>query len=188
MSHQSLLAWICWADSNPLNFLWPWISPWSERKIWQFLKVAISLKPEKPCPPKLVCMHVMSIPTCMNFYLILFFDLYGLYNPWSERKIWPKMDVSKTGKTTPTIIGVHALHINAYLHEFFEPILINFFDTWTIVHGLKEITNNAIIQSLLMSFPIIIVLVVLLRTTSLLLPSSFVREKLITWQSHMKHF
>ena len=33
--------------------------------------------------------------------------------------------ISKTGETTPTIIGVHALDINPYLHEFFEPILID---------------------------------------------------------------
>ena len=28
-------------------------SPWSERENWLFLKVAISPKPERPCPPKL---------------------------------------------------------------------------------------------------------------------------------------
>ena len=28
-------------------------SPWSEREIWPFLKVAISPKPEWPCPPKI---------------------------------------------------------------------------------------------------------------------------------------
>ena len=42
-------------------------SPWSEREIWPFLKVAISLKPEWPCPPKLVCMHLTSSYTCMIF-------------------------------------------------------------------------------------------------------------------------
>ena len=42
-------------------------SPWSEREIWPFLKVVISQKPKKPHPPKLVYMHVTSIPTCMNF-------------------------------------------------------------------------------------------------------------------------
>ena len=42
-------------------------SPWSEREIWSFFKVAVSPKPEKLCPPKLVCMHVTSINTCMNF-------------------------------------------------------------------------------------------------------------------------
>ena len=45
-------------------------SPWVEREIWSFLKVhvAVSPKSEKPLPPKLVCMQVTSIPTCMNFF------------------------------------------------------------------------------------------------------------------------
>ena len=47
-----------------------------------FLKVAISPKPKRPCPPNLVCMHVTSIPTCINFLsrfrLIKFFDDHGL--------------------------------------------------------------------------------------------------------------
>ena len=58
-------------------------SPWSEREIWPFLKVAISLKPKKPRPPKLVCMHLTSIPTYMNFLSqfrsIKLFDDHGLY-------------------------------------------------------------------------------------------------------------
>ena len=33
-------------------------SPWSEREIWPFLKVAISPKPKRSRPPKLVCMHL----------------------------------------------------------------------------------------------------------------------------------
>ena len=32
---------------------------------------------------------------------------------------------SETGETTPTKTGVHALDINPYLHEFFEPIPID---------------------------------------------------------------
>ena len=47
-----------------------------------FLKVAISLKPERPHPPKLVCMYDTSTPTCMNFLSqfrsIKFFDDHGL--------------------------------------------------------------------------------------------------------------
>ena len=31
-------------------------------------------------------------------------------------------NISETGQTTPTNIGVHALDINPYMHEFFEPI------------------------------------------------------------------
>ena len=33
--------------------------------------------------------------------------------------------ISETRKTTPTKIGVHASYINAYMHEFFEPIPID---------------------------------------------------------------
>ena len=57
-------------------------SPWVEREIWPFLKVAVSSKPERSRPPKLVCMHVTSISTCMNFLSrfrsIKFFDDHGL--------------------------------------------------------------------------------------------------------------
>ena len=70
--------WVSFSDSNRLSFY----SPWSDREIWPFLKVAISPKPKRPRPPKLVCMHVTSIPTCMNFLSqfrsIKFFDDHGL--------------------------------------------------------------------------------------------------------------
>ena len=33
--------------------------------------------------------------------------------------------ISETEEVTPTKIGVHAYLINAYLHEFFEPIPID---------------------------------------------------------------
>ena len=50
------------------------------------------------------------------------------YSPWSKREIWPKMKaniISITREAMPTKIGVHALDINLYLNEFFEPILID---------------------------------------------------------------
>ena len=54
-------------------------------------EVTISPKLKKPHPPKLVCMHVTSIPTCINFLSrfrsIEFFDDHGLYSPRSEREI-----------------------------------------------------------------------------------------------------
>ena len=34
-------------------------------------------------------------------------------------------NISETGEVTLTKIGVHACYINTYLHEFFEPILID---------------------------------------------------------------
>ena len=39
--------------------------------------------------------------------------------------VFESCDISETGETTPTKIGVHACDINPYLHEFFEPILID---------------------------------------------------------------
>ena len=79
----SLFLSVSLPPSRSIEFLMTMdYSPWSEREIWPFLKVAISLKPKKPHPPKLVCMHVISIPTCMNFLSqfrsIEFFDDHGL--------------------------------------------------------------------------------------------------------------
>ena len=36
--------------------------------------------------------------------------------------IFESSGISETEETTPTKIGVHALDINPYLHEFFESI------------------------------------------------------------------
>ena len=95
-------------------------SPCLEREIWPFLKVAISPKPEKLGPPKLVCMYLTSTTNCMNFLSqfrsIKFFD---------DLAVFESSNNSETGKVTPTKIGVHAHDINHYLHEFFEPIPID---------------------------------------------------------------
>ena len=57
-------------------------SPWPEREIWPFLRVAVSSKPEVLCPPKSVYMYVISTHTCVNFLSqfqsIQFFDDHGL--------------------------------------------------------------------------------------------------------------
>ena len=51
-------------------------------KFGGFFKVAISPKPDGSRPPKLMCMHLTSIPTCKNFLgrfrSIKFFDDHGL--------------------------------------------------------------------------------------------------------------
>ena len=39
--------------------------------------------------------------------------------------VFESSGISETKKTTPTKIGVHARYINIYLHDFFEPILLN---------------------------------------------------------------
>ena len=44
-------------------------SPWSEREIWPFLKVAVSPKPERHHPPKLA---VNDIHTVVNDILIAY--------------------------------------------------------------------------------------------------------------------
>ena len=43
-------------------------SPWVEREIWSFLRVAVSPKPERSRPLKIVCMYVTSTPTCKFFF------------------------------------------------------------------------------------------------------------------------
>ena len=67
---QPLLAWIVWADS----IFWP---PWTIMvhglkgnfgQFWRQTNLVKSLKPERPYPPKLVCMHISSTSTCMNFW------------------------------------------------------------------------------------------------------------------------
>ena len=47
--------------------------------------------------------------------------------------------ISETEEAMLTKIGEHACDINPYLHEFFEPILIDsiFSLPWTIAHGQK---------------------------------------------------
>ena len=37
--------------------------------------------------------------------------------------VFESSSISEAGDATPAKIGVHAYYINAYLHEFFEPIL-----------------------------------------------------------------
>ena len=39
--------------------------------------------------------------------------------------IFESSGISETRKDTPTKIGVNACYINVYMHEFFEPILID---------------------------------------------------------------
>ena len=39
--------------------------------------------------------------------------------------VFESSNISETGEVTPIKIGVHALDINPYLHEFFEPFPID---------------------------------------------------------------
>ena len=92
--------------------------PWVEREIWSFLKVAVSLKSERPRPPKLVCMHVTSIPTCMNFLSDsdqLNFLMAMDYSPWVEREIWPFLkevvSLKPERPQPPKLVCMHVLSI-----------------------------------------------------------------------------
>ena len=39
--------------------------------------------------------------------------------------VFESSNISETRKVTHTKIGVHVCYINAYLHEFFEPVPID---------------------------------------------------------------
>ena len=140
--HQSLFAWIFWADSDRLNFLMTMdYSPCPEREIWPFLKVAISPKPERPHPPKLVCIpcDINVIPAWIfwaNSDRLNFLTTMD-YSPCPKREIWLFLkgsNISKSGETTPTKIGVYTLDINPILAWIFlnQFRSIKFFDD----HGL----------------------------------------------------
>ena len=99
-------------------------------------KGPITPKPERSHPPKLVCMHFRSTSTCINFLKRFYFLTPMDYSPWFEGKFGhfeskgKRGKISTTREATVTKIGLHAFHVNLYLHEFFEAIL--FFDS----HGL----------------------------------------------------
>ena len=90
-------------------------SPWSEREIWPILKVAISPKPKKLCPPNLVCMHFTFTPIGMNFmsrFISLnFFADHGLFRK-GNLAICESSNISETGEALPKKIGVHVFDIN----------------------------------------------------------------------------
>ena len=115
-------------------------SPWVEREIWPFLRVAVSPKPERSRPPKLVCMHVTSILTYINFLSrfqsIKFFDDHGLYSPWVEREIWPFLRVAVSPKPErshpPKLVCMHVTSILTCMNFLSRFRSIKFFDD----HGL----------------------------------------------------
>ena len=104
-------------------------SPWSEREIWPFLKVTVSPKPKQSRPSKSVCMHLTSIPTCINFlsqFRPIKFLMTMDYSPWSEREIWPFLKVTvspKPKQSRPSkSVCIHLTSIPTCI--FFEPILV----------------------------------------------------------------
>ena len=130
-------------------------SPWSEREIWPFLNVAISPKPEKSHPPKLVSMHLTSTPTCMNFLSrfqsIIFFDVHESFEPISinyifdehglksiVREIWSFLKVAISPKLKkscpPKLVCMHLTSTPTSMNFLSQFRLIKFFDD----HGLSE--------------------------------------------------
>ena len=96
-------------------------SPWSEREIWPFLKVAISPKLKKLHPPKLVCMHLTLTPTCMNFFSrfqsIQFFDDHESRISTKPDKLCPPKLVCMHLTSIPTSMNFLSLFQSI---EFFD--------------------------------------------------------------------
>ena len=69
--YRPCLCLFLWQQPYTLPFLKVFIitSPWSEREIWPFLKVAISPKPKKATPTK-ISVHAFDI----NHYLHKYFE------------------------------------------------------------------------------------------------------------------
>ena len=108
------------------------------REIWSFLKVAISPKSEKSRPPKLVCMHLTSTPTCMNFfsqfYLIQFFSLLWAIVHGQGNLAVLKVAISpKSEKSHPSkLVCMHLTSTPTCMNFLNQFYLIKFFDD----HGL----------------------------------------------------
>ena len=64
---------------------------------------------------------------CVHLHACKSFDQFIIFKFGQNLK---RSKISKTGEGTSTKIGLHAFHMDLYLHEFFEPI--QFFDP----HGL----------------------------------------------------
>ena len=115
-------------------------SPWSEGKFWPFWR---QTKNDQN-------LRNWRSHTHQNWFACISGQPLLAWIFWADSIFWPpwtivhglkgnfgrfegkrKMSkISETREVTPTKIGLHAFHINLYLHEFFEPIL--FFDP----HGL----------------------------------------------------
>ena len=61
-----------------------------------------SSKPKMPCPPKLICMHLVSPSTCMNFLSQFYFLTPMDYMVWKNVTKIDGKQISKTVEPTPT--------------------------------------------------------------------------------------
>ena len=108
-------------------------------------KWAKSLKPEWPCPPKLVCIHFTSNSTCLNFLSQFYFWL-----PWTivcgSKGTFDHFEGKQKTSKISKIVVVMPMHQNWFacishqllLAWIYEPIL--FFDP----HGLYPWSARAI--------------------------------------------
>ena len=113
-------------------------SPWLEREIWPFLKVAISPKPEKTTPTKIGA-HVQLINPYMpeffepdsdrlKFLMTMDYIVHGQSMVGKGNlAVFESSNISETGEVTPTKIGAYVCNLTSipYMHEFFEPIPID---------------------------------------------------------------
>ena len=71
-------------------------------------KEAITPKPERSRPPKLVCMRFTSTSTCINFLSQLYFLTPMDYSPWFEGKFWPFLKANEKGAKSLKLVRPHS--------------------------------------------------------------------------------
>ena len=110
--------------SEPILFFDP-RGLWSEREIWQNLKRS-KISDTGVATPTKIDLHAYHI----NLYLHEFFEPILFSDPHGVKgKFGPFLKTNKKEQNLRNQrghahqIGLHAFHINLYLHEFFEPIL-----------------------------------------------------------------
>ena len=101
-----------------------------------------SPKLEGSHPPKLVCMHFTSTPTCLNFLSQFYFLTPMDYSPWSEGKFWLFWRQMKNEQNLRN--WKNHTHQNRFACISHQPLLAWIFwansifrPPWTIVHGRK---------------------------------------------------
>ena len=77
------------------------------------------LKPKRPCPSKLVCIHFTSTSISIKFLGLFFFDPHELHSPWSKREIRPFLK----------LIYIHFTSISTCMNFFGQ---FYFWPPWTI--------------------------------------------------------
>ena len=99
----------------------------------------VSPKPERSRPPKLMCIHVTSTNTCMNFlsqFRLIEFLMTMDYSPWFEREFWLFLRVlvspKPEGPRPPKTMCMHVTSTHTCMNFLSQFRSIKFFDD----HGL----------------------------------------------------